>query len=199
MREGGCRPIQNRHKTTAAAATMLGMLLAAMMCILAAPTPAQAQKSPIPIRLKLGILSAQDRDVRNYAGTPLYGGEVEVGLPGIMTGQTVVSLGYFERRKNGNSFRVVPLTVSRLYSPPNPASGLTGNVYFGFGGGLYYLTKGGSDSDSETTFGGFGVAGYRFPKRLLIFDLVEAKFHLVAGKANGLSPNGLTLMVGMQL
>jgi hypothetical protein len=195
MFEGGRSPILNRHKT---AATMLGML-AATTAIFAAPTPAQAQSSPLPIRLKLGILNAQDRDVRNHVGSTLYGGEVEVGLPGIVGGQTVVSLGYFERRRGGNSFRVIPLTVSRLYSPPNPATGLTGNVYFGFGGGLYYLRRGGDNSDTETTFGGFGVAGYRFPRRVLIFDLVEAKFHLVAGSANGLSPNGFTFMAGMQL
>lgn len=195
MFEGGCRPILNRHKT---AATMLGML-AATTGILATPTSAQAQNSPLPIRLKLGVLSAQDRDVRNYVGSTLYGGEVEVGLPGITGGQTVVSLGYFERRRSGNSFRTIPLTISRLYSPPNPTSGLTGNVYFGFGGGLYYLHKGGGDSDNETTFGGFGVVGYRFPRRLAIFDLVEAKFHLVAGSANGLTPNGFTFMAGIQL
>jgi len=181
---------------------MPGLLAAAAACaslFLALPTPARAQSSPLPIRLKLGIMSPGDNDVRNHVGNPLFAGEVEVGLPGATSGQTYAGIGYWERSGHGNSFRVIPVTITRLFSPPNPAAGATGNVYFGFGGGVYFLHRGGDDSGDQTTIGGFGVAGYQFPKTILFFDLIEAKIHLALGSVKGMSPNGLTFMVGRKL
>jgi hypothetical protein len=195
MREGGCRPILPRLKT---AAPSWGAL-AGITLLLAASVPAHAQQSPIPVRLKLGVLNVQDRGTRRHVGSTLFGGEAEVTLPSMAAGQTSIGIGYYERRDNGNSFRVIPITVTRLFSPPNPASSLTGNLYFGAGAGVYYLRKGGTDADDETTLGGFGVVGYQFPKPILFFDSVEAKYHATLGSANGVRPNGISIMLGRRL
>lgn len=154
---------------------------------------ARAQGSIIPVRVKVGILNASDGDVRRSVGTPLFQGEVDVALPSTSPGKTYVSVGYMERRKNGGTFRVVPLTISRVYSPPNPASRLTGNVYTGAGIGAYLLhASGGGDSENKTTIGGFVVVGYQFPTPYF----VEAKYHQTAGGVKSLSPNGLAISAG---
>ena len=60
--------------------------------------------------------------------------------------------------------------------------------------GAYFLQgdDGIGSSESKTTFGGFAQAGYQFPNPYF----VEAKYQLVAEKADGLSANGLMLFVG---
>ena len=159
--------------------------------------PAWAQVgSPIPIRLKLGVLLPQDGDTKRAVGDSLFGAEIDftIPVPGA-TGRTVLSAGYFERSKSGGKFRVVPLTVSQVFSPPNPAAALTGNVYYGLGLGMYLLrASSGGVSDEATRFGGFVVAGYQFPNAYF----VEGKYH-VAGDVAGLSPNGITVMLGRRL
>ena len=161
--------------------------------LLLSARPAQAQLgSPLPIRAKLGVLLLQDGDTKDFAGDVLYGGEIDVTAPLPGAGQTVFTAGYFEGRRGGRTYRVIPLTVSQVYSPPNPAAGLTGNVYFGVGAGAYLLrASGNGESENKTTFGGFALAGYQFPSALF----VEGKYHL-AGGVNGLSPNGLSIMLG---
>ncbi len=80
----------------------------------------------------------------------------------------------------------------RLFSPPNPARGVTGNVYFGAGLGAYFLKATAPGvSESKTRPGLFGVVGYQFPNPFFL----EAKYHLT-GKVAGVSANGLALMVG---
>jgi len=166
--------------------------LAAGVLILGGAQPAKAQETVLPIRLKLGVLLPTDGDVKNFVGTPIYSGELQVDLPSLGSGKSSLSVGYMERGSHGNSFRSIPLTLTRLFSPPNPLAGTTGNVYFGAGAGVYFLHRGGDGSDSATKFGIHGVVGYQFPNPWF----VEGKYHLVSGGVNGLSPNGLNLFLG---
>lgn len=176
------------------------MLAAGIALCLYTPATARAQGSPVPIRLKLGALFASDGDVRSFSGSPLFAGELDVDLPQVTSGKTRIGIGYYERSKSGNKFTTVPITISRIFTPPNPTAGITGSPYFGFGVGGYFLKRSGSGSDNELKIGGFGVAGYELPKKLLGFlNFVEAKYHLVAGGVNGLSPNGLLVTIGTRL
>ncbi|GAB4455907.1 MAG: hypothetical protein OHK0029_12860 [Armatimonadaceae bacterium] len=169
--------------------------LLGVLAVTAVPSSAQAQDL-FSFRAKLGVQFPSDSDVRNHVDTPLFAAELDYDLPSLTAGKTRISLGYIERRSSGNGFRAIPLTVSRIFSPPNPAADITGSVYFGAGGGLYFLRRTGGGSDEQTTVGIFAVAGYDFPRTLGFIDFVEAKYHLVSGGANGLSPNGLVLMLG---
>ncbi len=164
------------------------MVATALVGAIATARPAQAQ-SPIPIRLKLGVLAATDPDVRDVTHSPMFSGEVEVRLP---VSQLSVSLGYAYGEKGGTNFRSIPLLVNKIFSPPNPLAGTVGNLYYGAGLGLYFLHRGGHDSGSNTNFGGRGTIGYQFPNPFF----VEAQYHMVAGGVKGLSPNGLALYGG---
>ncbi len=163
----------------------------------AAPKPAAAQLgSIIPIRVKAGIFTPQDKDTRNAAGSTVFNAEIDLTVPSPGAGQTIFTAGYAEGSKSGRRFRMIPLTVSQVFSPPNPAAGLTGNVYFGVGAGVYLLRASGgggtaTGSREKTTFGGFAVVGYLFPQTYFI----EGKYH-VAGDVDGLSPNGLAILLG---
>jgi hypothetical protein len=169
-----------------------GTVAAASVFIAAGPQPAKAQETVLPIRLKLGVLLPTDSDVRDLVGNPIFSGEVQVDLPSLGQGRSAVSLGYLERGSHGNSFRAIPLTLTRFFSPPNPLAGTTGNLYFGGGVGVYFLHRGGDGSANATKFGIHGVVGYQFPNPWF----VEGKYHLVSGGVNGLSPNGLDIYVG---
>lgn len=150
--------------------------------------PAQAQ-SPVPIRLKLGVLAATESKVRDVTSSPMFSGEVEVKLP---ISQLSVSLGYSYGKKGGNSFQSIPLMVNKLFSPPNPLAGTLGNIYFGAGVGAYFLHRGGDDSGNSTSIGVRGLVGYQFPNPFFL----EAQYQLVAGGVKGLRPNGLLLYGG---
>jgi len=119
--------------------------------------------------------------------------EVDVRIPRIL-GADFVSAGIQTRSNNGGRLRVVPITLSRTFQPPNPVGGITGSPYFGVGAGAYFLNarNSGGESDSKIAPGAFGQVGYQFPNKFF----VEAKYQIVAGKAAGLRPNGLVLAVG---
>jgi hypothetical protein len=113
-------------------------------------------------------------------------------LPNFGAGKYIFTAGYSQGSGDGGKLRVIPVTVARVFGPPNPLAGVTGNVYFGVGAGAYFLkASAGGESESKTTLGGFGVIGYQFPNPYFI----EAKYH-VAGSVNGISPNGLAILVG---
>ena len=161
--------------------------LAALWGGLAAFTePAAAQTAGIlPVRIKAGVLLPQD-------GGTAFNGEVDLAVPTPGAGQTMLTAGYAEGRENGRKLRIIPVTIARIFAPPNPVAGVTGNVYFGIGVGAYFLrASGGGASESKTRPGGFAMAGYQFPSALF----VEAKYH-VTGEVAGLSPNGVALLLG---
>jgi hypothetical protein len=195
MQKGGRTTILPQRN---ACATLL--FAAGIAFCLYTPATARAQSSPIPIRLKLGALLASDGDVRSFSGSPLFAAELDVDLPQVATGKTRIGIGYYERSKSGRKFTTIPVTISRIFTPPNPTASVTGSPYFGFGVGGYFLRRSGPGGDNELKPGGFGVAGYDFPQKFLGFiSFVEAKYHLVAGGANGLSPNGLLVTIGTRL
>ena len=175
--------------------TMTAALLLAGGSWLGASGTAHAQlgKSPLPLRIKAGVLLPSDGDTKDFAGSTLYGVEADLSVPLPGAGQSTFTAGYFEGRKNGRTFRVIPLTISQIFSAPNPASGLTGNLYYGLGTGVYLLrASGNGDSEDKTTFGGFGVVGYQLPSGAFF---IEGKYH-VAGSVAGLSPRGLSFTLG---
>lgn len=154
--------------------------------------PAAAQGTGlIPVRAKIGVFLPQG-DAKDFAGSTHFNGEIDVSPPNLGQGKFTFTAGYYQGSENGHKLRMVPITVGRTFAPPNPVSGVTGNPYFGLGAGPYFLRASGAGaSESKTTIGGFGMAGYQFPNKFF----VEAKYHL-AGKVAGISPRGLALMVG---
>jgi len=157
---------------------------------LGAAQPASAQLSLLPkVRAKVGVYQPVG-DAKDFSGSTHLAGEVDLGLP-LLSG-SYLSLGYSKGSDSGRDLRVIPITFSKVFSPPNPAQGLTGNVYFGLGAGAYLLRVSGPGvSESKTVPGGFGVVGYQFPNPYF----VEAKYR-VTGSVQGVDANGLTLMVG---
>jgi len=172
--------------------------VAALLVVAALAVTAQASRAQLlPVRLKLGIVQLSDGDSKSIAGTPLYTGEADVLLPSFSGSSTTLTAGIQDRQTNGNSLRVIPLTISQTSSLPNPAQMVTGKVYFGLGVGAYLLhAEKDGDSKDKTTFGGFGVVGYQLP---LVGIFAELKYQLVAGTADGARPDGLLLMIGKQL
>lgn len=170
-----------------------GLVAVSMMAY--GSTMASAQDTGlIPLRAKVGVNLTRSSATKNFSGSTGYGAEVDVAIPKFLgIGQTFVSAGYFQNSNNGNKLRMIPVTIGRYFSPPNPVGGLTGNVYFGAGLGPYFLRASGAGggSTSKTTIGGFATAGYQFPNPYFI----EAKYHLV-GKVGGLNPSSLVIMGG---
>ncbi len=158
-----------------------------------APRPALAQSTGlVPFRVKIGALLPAQSEVRDNAGSVVPTAEVDIRIPRVL-GADFVSVGIQSRSNNGGRLRVVPVTVSRTFQPPNPVGRVTGSPYFGVGAGAYFLNgRSGGQSDSKIAAGGFGQAGYQFPNKFFI----EAKYQIVAGKAAGLRPNGLLLSIG---
>ena len=154
---------------------------------------AQLGRSPLPLRVKAGVLLPSDGDTKDFAGSTLYGAELDLSAPLPGVGQYTFTAGYYEGRRSGRTFRVIPLTVSQIFSAPNPASGLTGNLYYGLGAGAYLLrASGNGESEDKTAFGGFGVVGYQLPSGAFF---IEGKYHIASSVA-GLSPGGLSFMLG---
>jgi hypothetical protein len=142
-------------------------------------------------------LQLSDGDSKQVAGSPLYAAEADVIVPSLSGSKTILTAGFQDRSSNGDSLRVIPLTISQTTALPNPASMVTGTVYFGLGAGAYLLhAEKDGDSKDKTTFGGFGVVGYQFP---VVGIFAELKYQLVAGTANGARPDGLLIMIGKRL
>lgn len=154
---------------------------------------AQAQTTGlVPVRAKIGALLPAQSEARDNAGSLVPAAEVDVRIPRIL-GADFVSVGIQTRSNDGGRLRVVPVTVSRTFQPPNPVGRITGSPYFGVGAGAYFLNgRSGGESDSKVAPGAFGQVGYQFPNKLF----VEAKYQIVAGKVAGLRPNGLVLALG---
>ena len=143
----------------------------------------------LPVRVKIGALLPTDGTTKDEAGDIIPAAELDVRIPRLFGG-SFASIGYQDR----GGLRTVPITISRTFGPKNILKPVTGNAYFGLGAGVYLLKgdDGIGDSQSKTTVGGFAQAGYQFPNPYFI----EAKYQLVAQKADGLSANGLMLFVG---
>jgi len=156
--------------------------------------PAQAQDTGlVPVRVKVGMTYSQSSATRTFSGSTGLTGEVDVRVPWLGASNVMFSAGYQESSRNGRKLRVIPITLSKTFGPPNPLSGATGNVYFGAGVGAYLVkASGGGVSNDGTKVGGFGMVGYQFPNPYFI----EAKYHLVGGKVGGVRANNLALMVG---
>lgn len=170
----------------------LGVLTLGALAL--APRPALAQSTGIvPVRVKIGALLPAQSEARDNAGSLVPAAEVDIRIPRIL-GADFVSVGIQSRSNNGGRLRVVPITISRTFQPPNPVGAVTGSPYFGVGAGAYFLNgrSGGGQSDSKIAPGAFGQAGYQFPNKFFI----EAKYQIVAGKVAGLRPNGLVLSIG---
>jgi hypothetical protein len=171
----------------------------------ATPQAARAQISNIiPVRLKLGVLLPTDRETKDLAGSTHLSGEIDVAVPfgGGNGGQTLLSVGYSRGSRGEGRYQVIPVSLTKISSPPNPVGRVTGNVYYGAGVGLYFVQATGipggdgfSSSKKRTLFGGSLVAGYQSP--LAFF--VEGKYHLVTGTVEGYSPNGLSIFIGKRL
>ena len=156
--------------------------------------PAHAQGvGLLPLRVKIGAALPTQSETKDRVGDIIPAAELDLRIPRLFSGgkgSTYASIGYQDR----GGLRTIPLTLSRTFSPVNPLKVATGNPYFGLGLGAYFLEgdDGVGSSQSKTTFGGFAQVGYQFPNPYF----VEAKYQLVASKADGLSPNGLVLFVG---
>ena len=168
--------------------------VAALGAALISTPAAHAQGTGIlPLRVKIGAVLPTQSETKDRAGSIIPAAELDLRIPKLFSGGkggTYASIGYQDR----SGLRTIPLTISRTFAPINPLKAATGNPYFGLGIGAYFLNgdNGIGSSQSKTTFGGFAQAGYQFPNPYFI----EAKYQLVAGKADGLSPNGLMLFVG---
>lgn len=154
--------------------------------------PAMAQDTGVtPVRAKLGVFLPQG-DAREFAGSTHFNGEVDVAIPALGLGRTLVTAGYYQGSEDGRKLRMIPVTIAKVFSPPNPVGSVTGNVYFGLGAGAYFLRASDDDgSENKVRPGGFAMVGYQFPNPYF----VEAKYHIV-GSINGISPRGLAVMVG---
>ncbi|MES2463760.1 MAG: hypothetical protein V4671_24590 [Armatimonadota bacterium] len=188
----------------------LAALTALTAVMVASSHAAQAQVSNIiPIRVKLGVFLPNDRDTKDLSNSTHFSGEVDVALPftGGSGGQTLLSVGYSRGSRGDRSYQVIPVSLTKISSPPNPVGRVTGNVYYGAGVGLYFVRAGnysvsngntGSsslESKSRTLFGASLVAGYQTPLSFFI----EGKYHLVTGSVEGYSPNGLSVFIGKRL
>lgn len=151
---------------------------------------AQAQSTGlIPVRVKVSLAEPSSSSV---AGHNNLGTEVDVGIPHAGGGKVFVSTGYTSGSNNGNTMRVVPLTVGRYFSAPNPAAKATGNVYAGAGAGPYFVhINRDGDSANKVAVGGYGVVGYQLPNKYFI----EAKY-AVTTKVRGADAGGLMLSIG---
>ena len=163
-------------------------------CVVVKPAAAQGT-GLLPVRAKVGVFLPQG-DAKDFAGSTHFNGEVDVTvpLPLFGAGRTVVTAGIYQGSDDGRKLRMIPVTIGKVFAPPNPAGRITGNVYFGAGVGAYFLrASGDGDSESKTRPGAYAAAGYQFPNEFF----VEAKYHVV-GSVGGVSPRGLALMLGRQ-
>ena len=163
----------------------------------ARPAAAQLPDTPLPIRIKAGALLPSSGDTKNQTNDFHLAAEVDLTLPfAIPFGGNIVSLGYSDNVSGDRKLRTIPLTLGTISSPPNPASGATGNIYYGGGIGLYFLrvSGGGLPSKDGARFGGYLTIGYQTPTSLFL----EAKY-ITTGEVDGLKPNGFAFYIGTRL
>lgn len=183
------------HRTVLAAATVAAGLT------FVAPRTAAAQigaASPLPVRLKLGAFFPADGATRRETDGTHFSGEIDISVPFLRgAGSSYLSLGYSENFSGDRKLRTVPLSFTQTSAPPNPAEVLTGNLYYGSGVAAYFVRASGGEQPTgdKVLFGGFLLLGYQSPAKLF----VEAKYHLVGGRVEGLRPNGLQVFVGTRL
>ncbi|GEM_PF-1652965 len=183
-----------RHPLIAALPALSLLLVAG-----AAPQrPAAAQvNSPLPIRLKAGVLLPSSGETKRETSNTHFAAEVDVFLPiTIPYGGNIATVGYYENFSGDRKLRTIPITLSTISSPSNPVGAVTGNLYYGGGIGAYIMqaSGGGEPSKSGTRFGGFLVVGYQTPTNFF----AEAKY-IQAGDVDGLRPNGFTFFIGTRL
>lgn len=163
----------------------------------------QAQLLARPsVRITLGAIPSPDGDIRRHVGSPFPLGIAEISIPQLFGAGNYLGIGYGERRRDGNSLRVIPITLTRLYTPNLVTNRITGYPYGGAGFALYLLrgrTNGGAgesdETDENTAYGFTTIVGYQLPNAVF----VEARYNAVTGSARGMNPGGLWLMAGLKL
>jgi len=168
---------------------------------ISAPKAAHAQASlpsVVPhFRLKLGVFTPADSATRSAFGKVLPSGEIDAQVPVGSSGISLLSVGYTEGRRDGRNFRDIPVGLSQVTYAGNPASGLTGNIYYGGGFAFHFMhvSGGGQASESKKPFGAFIQVGYQSP----LSYFIEAKYNLVSASVGGVKANGLVLYLGKRL
>ena len=175
--------------------------LVALASILTAVSlvPAQAQLNPktgitsetIPLRIRLGVLRPSGEATRTLSGSQVPGGMIDLSSSRSETERTL-TVGYFQGRSAGKSFRVAPLLVTKSSAGASRSADSTGMTGFftSEGYGVYFVDAAGSGFKAR--FGGYIGAGLRLTGGLF----VEAQYHRVSGSVNGASPNGIALFIG---
>ncbi len=160
-------------------------------------TPVRAQNTPtrttvtetIPLHIKIGVLRPSGEVTRTLSGSQIPGGLIDLSSSRDESAKTL-TVGYFEGRSAGKSFRVAPLLITQMSSGgAGGTTGLTG-FFTSQGVGAYFMDAAGSGFKAR--FGGYAGAGLRLSGGLF----VEAQYHYVSGSVNGASPNGIALFIG---
>jgi hypothetical protein len=158
---------------------------------LAIPAAAQSQSasSTYPLRFRIGSLQLSNSKAREYAGSRIYGAQVDL-VPSKGADASALTIGYFEGRRNGKSLRVAPLLVTKSTDTSAPVSNLTG-FYSSSGFGAYFIDAAGSGYKAK--LGGF----FGFGLRLSGGVFVEAQYlQTFGGSVNGATPNGVGIFIG---
>ncbi len=130
-------------------------LIAASVAALGVGKPAwRKETGAIPLRW-LGLF-LPGGDAKDFAGGTQFSGEVDVAIPSLGAGRTFFTAGYYQGSEDGR-LRMIPLTAGVLFSLPNPAGGVTGNVYFGLGAGAYLLALRAAGAPAAKPPGGFAL------------------------------------------
>ena len=182
-------PMQNLVRMAALATILVSVLT----------TPVRAQNTPtktavtetIPLHIKIGILRPSGEVTRTLSGSQVPGGLIDLSSSRDESAKTL-TVGYFEGRSAGKSFRVAPLLITQMSSGGGGGAGSAGLTGFftSQGVGAYFVDAAGSGFKAR--FGGYAGAGLRLSGGLF----VEAQYHYISGSVNGASPNGIALFIG---
>lgn len=181
---------------------VLAPLLAACVTLGGAKDAHAQILSKPTFRLSAGGLPSPDGDVKRLVGSPYPLALAEISVPQLFGTNNYVGIGYGERRRDGNLFRVIPITLTHLYTPESAITRVTGYPYGGAGVALYLLRgrSGGqagqnTQSDEQVAYGFTTIIGYQLPNAFFL----EARYNAVTGSARSMSPGGLWLMAGFRL
>jgi hypothetical protein len=147
--------------------------------------PAHASLTPIPIRLKAGLLFPSTAPLNGGDQWWKVGADVDMPLGIGLFGKTRIGIEWYQQCDKNS---IIPITVTQIYSP---SFAFKNPIYVGAGVGLWTAKIVGTPT--STRFGGRLVAGLDLTKSYFI----EGEYDFVQ-KVSGIGLNNLSIAVGFK-
>ena len=146
-----------------------------------------AQQGQTGMRIRLGALQPSSAAMKTVAER--HPGVMIDFLSSKSADGSTLTVGYFQGGSGAGMVKTVPVMFSKVSDSTSSVPGL-GGLYTGTGIGAYLFDTPGSNM--KTLWGGYAMVGLKLPGGIF----AETQYHYTNRSVNGLSPNGVGLMIG---